>query len=80
MGRQIVHDDNVAGAQVGTKDLLKLGDEGFTVDVAVQDHRAYYTIKPQACNEGCCFPLSVRNANVEPLAFTNASARSCHAG
>ena len=37
MARQVIHDDDVAAAQLWAEDLLNIGLKGLTVDGAVED-------------------------------------------
>lgn len=49
---QIVHDYDIARAQLGHQDLGDIGFDAAAVDRTVQDHRGGYPRQPKAGDEG----------------------------
>jgi hypothetical protein len=61
MGRQIVHDDDIAGLERRDEQLLHIGKEGNAVHGAVEHHGGGHAREPECADEGGGLPVSVRN-------------------
>ena len=57
VGGQIVHDHDVAGAQLGNERLLDIGEKGLAVHQAVEDHWRSEAVVTQPGREGGGFPM-----------------------
>jgi hypothetical protein len=75
---QIVHDDDVALAQLRRKDALDTGPEGEPVDRGVEHEMRDHAACGQGGDEGRCFPVAVRNADAQAPAAAAAAAGSGH--
>ena len=76
VGGQIVHHDDVALAQFRRQDALDIILEGEPVDRTVEHERRDHAACGQAGDEGCRFPVAVRNADAEALAAAAAAVGS----
>lgn len=61
MALQVVHDDDVAGREVGHEDLVDVGLEGVAVDRAVEHEGSDHPGQAQARDKGRGFPMAVRH-------------------
>ena len=77
---QVVHDDDIAHAQFGSKDALDIGLEGEPIDRAVEHERRNHAARRQAGDESRRFPVAVGNANPQPLAAAAAAVGPSHVG
>jgi hypothetical protein len=77
---QIVHDDDVALAQLRHEDALDIGLEGEPVDRTVEHERGDHAACGQAGDKGRRFPVAVRNADAQALAAAAAAVGSGHVG
>ena len=59
VGRQIVHDDDLARPQLGDERLFDIGEKGLAVHRAIQDHGRGDAVAAQPCGEGGCFPMAM---------------------
>lgn len=80
MTGEIVHNDDVAGAERWGQDLLHIDFESAAVDRSVQDHRRHHATRTQPCDKCRCFAMPVREAHTQPLAFRTSSVRARHVG
>ena len=64
---EVVHDDDVAGPEFGNKELLDIGFERDRVDGAVEYERRNEAVKAEAADEGCRFPMAVRDGSYQPF-------------
>lgn len=78
VGRQIVHDHDVAGAKLGCEDLLRIGEEGRTIHRTIEQHWRRHAAQPQAGREGGGLPMAVRNGCPASFAPQAASAQPRH--
>ena len=80
MGRQVVHDDDVARRQCRSQHLLDIGEEDRAVHGAIVDEGRGQAAQAQRSGEGGGLPMSVGNAG--PAAFTamGAAAQAGHLG
>ena len=78
VARQIVHDDDIALAQLRREDALDIGLEGESVDRPVQHERRDQAACRQAGDDGRRFPVAVRNADPQALAAAAAAVGSGH--
>ena len=60
MATQVVHDDDVTGAERRHEPLLDVGEEARTVDRPIEDGRRRQTGHPQGRDEGRRVPASIR--------------------
>lgn len=65
---EIVHDDDVAGSQVGHKDTIDIGLEAAAIDRTIQHHGRHNTGQSQPGDECRCFPVSMRHGGAQSLA------------
>jgi hypothetical protein len=77
---QIVHDDDVALAQLRPEHPLDLSLESETVDRAVEHERRDHAACGRAGDEGRRFSMAVRNAEAKALAAAAAAVGSGHVG
>lgn len=68
VGRQIVHDHDVAGSKLRCENLLGIGEEGWPVHGAVEEHRCCHAGQSQAGGEGGGLPMAVGNSGSASLA------------
>jgi hypothetical protein len=80
VAREIVHDDDVAGAQLLGEDLFDIGLEGVTVVGAVENEGRDETAQGQRTDEGCRFPMAMVHSNPEPPASRAAAMATRHVG
>lgn len=80
MARQVVHDDDVAGRELGHQHLADIGDERIAVDRAVEHHRGDHAGAVQAGDEGRGLPVSVGHARAQSLAAPAATVVTRHVG
>lgn len=62
VGRQVVHDDHVAGREGRHENLLDIGLESHSIHRPVKDHRRGHAGEPERPGERRGFPMTVRNA------------------
>ena len=67
MGRQVVHDDNVAGRERWNENLLDIGREHRAIHGPVIDKGRRHPGQTQSASEGCRLPVSVRYARSAAL-------------
>jgi hypothetical protein len=80
VGRQVVHDDDVAGLKRWRQHLLDPGEEGRTIHRTVQDHRRGDTREPQPADERRRLPVSMRHCRDTSGAASRAAAAARHLG
>jgi hypothetical protein len=80
VGRQVVHDDDVAVPQRRREQVLDVGDEGLAVHRPVEDHRRRNPVEPQAGHQRGRLPVAVRDRGAAALAPRAASAQARHPG
>jgi hypothetical protein len=80
VARQVVHDDHVAGTQLGHQDLRNIGFEPVTVDRAVEHHRRDHAGHAQTGDQCRGFAMPVREAHAQPLALRAAAMAAGHVG
>ncbi len=78
MGRQVVHDDDVARRERRHENLLDIGPESHSVHRPVKDHRRGHAGEPERPGERRSFPMTVRNARSATLSARRATAKSGH--
>lgn len=67
VGRQVVHDDHVAGREGRHENLLDIGLESHSVHRPVKDHRRGHAGEPERPGERRSFPMTMRNARSATL-------------
>lgn len=77
---EIVEDDDIAWLEGRYENLLDIGLEAFTVDRPVEDARCIDTVVSQSGNKRHCFPMTMRNFGIEPLAARTPAAQGRHVG
>lgn len=77
MAGEVRHDD-VAGAQFGHEHFGDIGLQGVAVDRPVENPRRDEASQCERPDEGCRFPVAVRNASPEPFAARAASMTTRH--
>ena len=80
MGRDIVHDDDVAGVQGGRETLFDIGEEGLAVHRCFDHEGSNQLVMAQACDEGDRLPMSMRRVIDQSLAAWATSSGSHHVG
>ncbi len=65
---EIVEDDDVAGLQGRSEDLLRIGGEPGAGHGAIKDHGRSHPGQPQSADKRGCLPVSVRQAYPQSLA------------
>ena len=78
VGRQVVHDDDVAGLEHRREELFGIGQKGVAVDRPVEHHGGDDAIDADAADKRRGLPVAMGNANIEPIALGAAPARPCH--
>ena len=68
MARQVIHDDDVATAQLGYENLDDIGFEPVAVDRPVEHHRSDHSTHPQAGHQRGRFAMPMREAHPQTLA------------
>ena len=80
VARQIVEDDDVAGLELGSEELLDPGAELLAVDRPVERARRNQTVLPQRADEGCRLPMAPWNRRDEALAARGSAVEPGHLG
>ena len=80
MAREVVHDHEVAGAQLRNEDLLDVGLEGVAADRSAEDEGGDHAARREAGDEGRRLPVSVRKAHAQPFAARAATVGPHHVG
>jgi hypothetical protein len=80
VARQVVHDHDVAAAQLGTETLGDGGLERSAVDRAVEDKGRDQGGGAEPSHEGAGLPVSVGDANPQTLVPWSASVPPRHGG
>ena len=75
---EVVHDDHIAGAQLGHQDLCDIGFEPVAVDRSVQHHRRNHAGHAQASDQRGGLAMAVREAHPQPFAFPAAPVAAGH--
>jgi len=78
VNRKIVHDDDVIPPECGDQTLFDIGEKGFAVHCAFDDHRRRHSSPAQPRYKSCCVPVSKRNAANQPFPTQAAPAQPCH--
>jgi hypothetical protein len=78
MGRQIVHDDDIAWPQGRSQHLLAPGEEDFAIHRLVDEHRRDHAGKGQSADEGDGLPMSVRDRGAAASSFRGPPPKPCH--
>jgi len=60
---QIVHDDDVAGAQLGDQHFLDIGLEGMSINRAIEDEGGDHTTQDKPSDEGRRLPMPAWNTD-----------------
>lgn len=80
MGGQIIHDDDVAGAERWGQAFFDIDFEDVAVHRTIDDQRRNDPVVAQAGDKGCRFPMSMRDRGEEPFAFAGAAIKPGHLG
>ena len=67
VGGEVVHDDDVAGGQRRSEDLLDVGSQGHAIHGAVDRAGRRQTAQAQAGDEGGRLPMPMRHVTHQPL-------------
>lgn len=80
MARQVVHDHDIAGPQIGHEDLGDIGFEPVAIDRAVEYHRRDHASHTQSGHQRGGFAVAMRKAHAQPLTFGAAAMAAGHVG
>lgn len=80
VGRQVVHDHDIAVAQRRAEDLLDVGQEPPPGHRTIQHHWCREAAQAQAGDKGGGLPVAVRDAGAQPLAAGAAPVQAGHLG
>jgi hypothetical protein len=80
MGGQVVEDDDIAGLEDRTQDLLDIGEEGLSGHRAVDGHGGDDAVGGEAADEGRGLPMAVRDRSAAALASGRAAIHTGHLG
>ena len=80
MAGEIVHDDNIAWPERWDEDLFDISLEPIAIDGAIEHHGRDHARQAQTCNQCRGFPVAMRKAHAQPLAFWSAAMRARHIG
>jgi len=80
VGRQVVHNHDVARGQGRRQDLFDIGHEGGAVHGAVEHHGRGHAIQAQRTHEGRGLPVPVGHRRPAPLAAPRAPVAPRHLG
>jgi hypothetical protein len=64
--REVVEDDDIAGAECWHQDLFDVGEEAHIVDGAIEDRRGPEALDRQRGDHGGRFPMTTGGVVVEP--------------
>jgi len=78
MGRQVVHDYDVAGAEFRDQNLFDIGKERRAIHRSVQDHGRDKTVMPETGREGGGFPVPMGNGCTAARAAQSTAAQPGH--
>src|SRR5215510_9087615 len=74
VGRQMVHQHDLAALEGRDKALLHIGEKHRPVDSSFEHKRCGHAALPQASHKGDCFPMAMRRVADEPLATWSTAA------
>jgi len=57
MGRQVIHDDDVARAQRGREDLVQIGEKGVAIHRSIQESRCGQPIEAEGADKRAGLPV-----------------------
>ena len=77
---EIVQDDDITWPQYGCEHLLDIGEEGGTIDRAVEHEGRNETVTAQTAEEGGGVPMTVWHGGDQALAAWGATMRARHVG
>jgi len=77
---EVIHDNDVAGAQHRSEHVFDISLETFAVDWTVEDARRIDASTAQGGHKGQGFPMAVRNLGMEPFAAPAPSPKWRHIG
>ena len=80
MAGEVIHDDDVAGLQDRSEELLDVSDEDFSVDRTVECQRRDHAVHPQSRYEGRRLAVAVGHALAQALAPGATAMRPRHVG
>ncbi len=80
VGGQVVHDDDVAWFQGGSKELLRPGPEGLAIHRAIECHGCGEAVMAKGGEERGCTPVAVRRLHQQPFTDGAAATAAHHVG
>ena len=80
VGRQVVHDDDIAGMECRHQLLLHVSHEQVTIHGAINDHGRCHSRGPQRRDKSGGLPMAMRHSVDETLADGAAAIASGHVG
>jgi hypothetical protein len=80
MGREVVHDHDVARPQSGAQDLADVGLENFRVRGALDGHAGSGAVQTDRTDHGGGVPVAVGSAGVDTLSARSATAQTGQVG
>ncbi len=80
MAAEVVHDDDVAGAERRYEELLDISEEDLTVDWSIEHAWGIDPVVAQRGKEGQRAPVTEGDLGVQPLATRGAAVGAGHVG
>lgn len=80
VGRQVVHNDDIAARESGRQTLFEIGDEGRSVHRPINHQRSDHPILAHTGHQGDRLPITVRHTADQSLAAWAASPEPNHMG
>jgi len=80
VGGEVVEDERVALAQLGTEHLLKISRKNLGINGAFDQKGSFNTVMAQGCNESGTLPVTVRDGAETTLAHRAATMMAGHLG
>jgi hypothetical protein len=73
MDREVIEDDDIAGAQGGHEDLLDIGEKAAVVDGAIKHRRRRQALRPQRRDDRVGLPVAIGSVIVQSAAAQTAA-------
>jgi len=80
VAREVVHDDDVAGPELGQEHPLDIGLEGVAVDRPGEHEGRDHAAQGEGRDDGSGLPVAVRDADAQALAARSAAVGAGHVG
>lgn len=80
VGRQVIHDDNVAGLKCRHQHLLDISDKSGPIHGAIEHHGRRHSSASEGSDEGGCLPVAMGDWRATALASFCTAIEPSHLG